>query len=294
MAIYRNVQLGFWTDSKVTDDFTPEDKYFYLYLLTNPQTNICGCYQISYSQMENQTGYNRETINRLIERFEKIHNVIRFCADTKEILILNWHKYNLSKSEKTLVGAESVANYIKTPEFKEYVFHVIDCIRNDTPCMGYQCPIQASVSVSVSDTVSDSDISGRQIKGQKRESTTGMLERLLEEINISEYLLEYVNDWLAYKKERNFTYKETGLKNLLKSVQEKSRQHGDEYVAVCIQDSIASGYQGITYKAQRDSPVRNGKDSGGSRVQSGNKNSFNNFKQNQYDYDDLLQKLKVN
>lgn len=149
MAIYRNIQFSFWSDSKVTDDFTPEDKYFYLYLLTNPQTNICGCYQISYSQMENQTGYNRETINRLIERFEKVHNVIRFCADTKEILILNWHKYNLNKSEKTLTGAESVANYIKTPEFKEYVFHVIDCIRNDTPCMGYQCPIQASVSENI-------------------------------------------------------------------------------------------------------------------------------------------------
>jgi len=40
MAIYRNVQLNFWTDSKVEDDFTQEDKYFYLYLITNPQTNI--------------------------------------------------------------------------------------------------------------------------------------------------------------------------------------------------------------------------------------------------------------
>lgn len=167
MAIYRNIQLSFWSDSKVTDDFTPEDKFFYLYLLTNPQTNICGCYQISYSQMENQIGYNRETINRLIERFEKVHNVIRFCADTKEILILNWHKYNLNKSEKTLAGAESVANYIKTPGFKEYVFRVIDCIRNDTPCMGYQCPIQASVSVSVSDTVSVSDNNVKKSRNKK-------------------------------------------------------------------------------------------------------------------------------
>ena len=40
MAIYRNVQLSFWTDNKVEDDFTPEDKYFYLYLLTNPQTGL--------------------------------------------------------------------------------------------------------------------------------------------------------------------------------------------------------------------------------------------------------------
>ena len=89
MAIYRNVQLSFWTDNKVEDDFTPEDKYFYLYLLTNPQTNICGCYEVSYSQMTNQTGYNKDTINRLLDRFEKVHGMIRYCKESKEILILN-------------------------------------------------------------------------------------------------------------------------------------------------------------------------------------------------------------
>lgn len=269
MAIYRNVQLSFWTDSKVEDDFTPEDKYFYLYLITNPQTNICGCYQISYAQVTNQTGYNKDTVNRLIERFENVHKVIRFCRETKEILLLNWYKYNWSKSEKTLVGVENVAKHIKTPEFKEYVFYVIDCIRNDksvaledTPVMGHVCPIQASVSDSDSVSVSGTDMpEGGQIKGQRRERTAQVLERLLREINISEYLMEYVNDWLAYKKERNFTYKETGLKNLLKSVQEKSRQYGDEYVSTCIQDSIASGYQGITYKPKGGNPCRNGQDS---------------------------------
>ncbi len=274
MAIYRNVQLSFWTDSKVEDDFTPEDKYFYLYLITNPQTNICGCYQISYAQVTNQTGYNKDTVNRLIERFENVHKVIRFCKDTKEVLLLNWYKYNWNRSEKTLVGVENVAKYIKTPEFRDYVLYVIDCVRNDNqfimddaPIMGHTYPIRASVSDSVSDTVSgtgtvsDADMPERQIKGQKRESTAQMLERLLEGINISEYLLEYVNDWLEYKKERNFTYKETGLKNLLKSVQEKSQQHGDEYVAACIRDSIASGYQGITYKAQSGRPIGNGQDS---------------------------------
>ena len=272
MAIYRNVQLSFWTDSKISDSFTPEDRFFYLYLITNPQSNICGCYEISYAQFTNQTGYNKDTINHLIERFENVHKVIRFCKDTKEILLLNWYKYNWNKSEKTLAGVENVAKYIKTPEFRDYVFYVIDCIRSDktvivenTPIMGHTYPIQASVSDSdtdtVSGTVSDADIPGRQIKGQKRESTAQMLERLLEGINISEYLLEYVNDWLAYKKERNFTYKETGLKNLLKSVQEKSRQYGDEYVATCIQGSIGNGYQGIVYKVQRDGPTGNGQDS---------------------------------
>ena len=152
MAIYRNVQLSFWTDNKVEDDFTPEDKYFYLYLLTNPQTNICGCYEVSYSQMTSQTGYNKDTVNRLIDRFENIHNIIKFNKNTKEILILNWYKYNWSKSEKTLTGVDAVAKHIKCNEFKEYIFEVIDCIRNDTPYKGHVCPIQASVSDTDTDT----------------------------------------------------------------------------------------------------------------------------------------------
>lgn len=121
MAIYRNVQLSFWTDNKVEDDFTPEDKYFYIYLLTNPQTNICGCYEVSYSQMTRQTGYNKDTIIRLLERFDKVHKVIKFDSETKEVLILHWYKYNWSKSEKVLAGVLGVAKHIKSDEFRKYV-----------------------------------------------------------------------------------------------------------------------------------------------------------------------------
>jgi hypothetical protein len=146
MAVFRNVYLSFWTDNKVEDDFTPEDKYFYVYLLTNPQTNICGCYEVRYSQMTRQTGYNSDTINRLLDRFEKVHDVIRFNKETKEILILNWHKYNWSKSEKTLVGVENVAKHIKCKEFRNYIYSVVKSIRSGSSEIGYQCPMVASVS----------------------------------------------------------------------------------------------------------------------------------------------------
>ena len=69
MALYRNIHLSFWQDTKVTDDFTPEDRYFYLYLLTNPHTNLCGCYEISMKQMANEMGYDAKKVIKLIERF---------------------------------------------------------------------------------------------------------------------------------------------------------------------------------------------------------------------------------
>lgn len=156
MAIYRNVQLSFWTDNKVEDEFTPEDKYFYLYLLTNPQTNICGCYEVSYKQMCNQTGYNKDTIERLLNRFENIHNMIRYSKDTKEILVLNWYKYNWSSSAKVITGIESVAKHIKCKAFKDYVYKMLDAKKNGTD-IDYEYTIETSVSDTDSDSVSDSD-----------------------------------------------------------------------------------------------------------------------------------------
>jgi hypothetical protein len=113
MAIYRHVHTSFWQDGFVLD-LTPEEKYFYIYLMTNSKTNQIGCYELPKRVIEIETGYNRETVDKLLDIF--IHKKkILYCSETKEILVLNWHKYNWSKSPK-------VANCIK----KEY-----QCITND-------------------------------------------------------------------------------------------------------------------------------------------------------------------
>ena len=100
MAIYRSVQMTFWTDTKVLEDFTPEDKYFYLYLLTNPHTNLCGCYEINTKQISMETGYKEDTVKKLIKRLEEKHRVIAYDTNTKEMIIFNWHKFNWTSSEK--------------------------------------------------------------------------------------------------------------------------------------------------------------------------------------------------
>ena len=158
MAIYRTINLSFWTDSKVDDDFTPEDKYFYLYLLTNPQTNICGCYEVSIKQMSNQTGYNKDTIERLIKRFEEVHHVVAYSKSTKEILVFNWHKYNWNKSPKMIAAIESVAKYIKCKKFRDYIFCMIEDLKNNRVSIPYH-GYPMDTSVSVSDYSSDTDYS---------------------------------------------------------------------------------------------------------------------------------------
>lgn len=155
MAIYRTVSMSFWTDNKVADDFTPEDRYFYLYLFTNPHTNLCGCYEVSIKQMANETGYNKDSIENLIERFEKVHKVLRFSKDTKEILLLNWSKYNWTSSEKFRKPLAKEIESVKSLEFREFLIEIFENGYGiDTTC------IDTSVTVTdtITNTVSNTDI----------------------------------------------------------------------------------------------------------------------------------------
>lgn len=157
MALFRNISLTFWTDPKVDDNFTPEDKYFYLYLLTNPHTNLCGCYEISSKQMERETGYNQDAVKRILERMEKTHDVIRFCPQTNEILLLNFYKYNWNGSPKSKKAIEKEIAQIKNEDFREYLRQILSFGDQSIP---YAYPIDTlsiphpTVSVSVSESVS--------------------------------------------------------------------------------------------------------------------------------------------
>lgn len=125
IATYRNVHTSFWQDAFVLD-LTPEEKYFYLYIMTNSKTTQCGVYEIPKKVMELETGYNRETVDKLLNRFVE-YGKVEYCEETKEMLIKNWLKYNSSKSPKIMTCIEREVSEIKCRRFKKY------CI--DTLCI---------------------------------------------------------------------------------------------------------------------------------------------------------------
>ena len=136
--IYRTINQSFWTDSKVDDDFTPEDKYFMLYLLTNPHTQMIGCYEISMKQMERETGYNEDTVKRLIHRLQDSHKVIKFDFNTKEVLIVNYWKYNWNKSPAVLTALKNKLDDIKSEEFRNFIIEKMNKLYGtDKVCIPY-------------------------------------------------------------------------------------------------------------------------------------------------------------
>lgn len=96
MGIKRIVDTSFWTDVKV-DEFSPEDKYFMLYLLTNPFSSQLGIYEISIKQVAFQLGYSTDAVNVLLERFENKYGMILFSKSTNEIGIKNFLRHSIIK-----------------------------------------------------------------------------------------------------------------------------------------------------------------------------------------------------
>lgn len=120
MAKYRQVQVDFWQDGFVLD-LTPEEKYFYIYLMTNSKTSQCGIYELPKRIIETETGYNRETVDKLLHRFIE-YGKIQYDDATKEIFLMNWIKYNAVKSPKVIACIKKELEGIKNiPYIMEFI-----------------------------------------------------------------------------------------------------------------------------------------------------------------------------
>lgn len=151
MAIYRTISMSFWSDTKIVDNFSPEDKYFMLYCLTNTYTNLCGCYEISIKQMARDTGYNEETIKTLLKRFTDEYKIIQYDEENKELFIKNWSKYNWTKSSKLDKPLLEDIKKIKTRYFKEEITKIYN--KRDTVSIPYIYPID--ITDTDTDTISN-------------------------------------------------------------------------------------------------------------------------------------------
>lgn len=120
MAIFRKIHVSFWRDTFV-ESLTPEQKFFYLYLLTNSQTRQCGIYEIGKRMIAYDTGYNIDTVSKLLEYFISVDK-IRYNEEKSEIAIKNWDKYNGSTSPKIQSCINEELSYVKDDKMIEYVY----------------------------------------------------------------------------------------------------------------------------------------------------------------------------
>jgi hypothetical protein len=124
---FRKIHNTFWTDRDI-EDRTPQYKYFYLYLLTNPRVNQLGIYEFSRKHASLETGYQVEAIDDLICQFEKTGKVKRSDI-SYEICLINFWLYNGSTNPKVITHCRTLYEKLKDPnliyELKEFPIHLI-------------------------------------------------------------------------------------------------------------------------------------------------------------------------
>ena len=103
--ILRSVNTKFWQDPFV-ENLEANSKYLFLYLLTNPLTNMLGIYEISIKRISYDTGLKKEIVLKVLKDFEKTEKV--YYIDNFIILRNFLKNQNLNANMKT--GAINIFN----------------------------------------------------------------------------------------------------------------------------------------------------------------------------------------
>jgi hypothetical protein len=204
MAAFRKISVSYWSDSFV-GELTPEQKYFYLYLMTNDKTTQCGIYETSIRKICFDTGYNSETVQKLIDFFQE-KNKIRWSKSTNEIALLNWVKFNDSNSPKVIACVEKELKQVKNRVLIEYLYSM--------------------------------DIHPQKEEEEEEEKEK---EKEQEEEVVFTKRDFLFKRWFDYKKEKRSSYTLIGSLQLEKQWMNKS----DEELEEAINHSISNNYQGL-------------------------------------------------
>ncbi|MDB3406166.1 hypothetical protein C4185_04880 [Clostridioides difficile] len=126
--------------------------------------------------MEMQTGYNRETVEKLIKRFIE-YGKIKYDSTTKEILIINWSKHNFSKSPKVRTCILKEVESIKNKEFQQYMYRV---------CIDYGYPID-TVSIDYGEKEKEKQKEKEKEKEKQKEKVEPLICEEQEKNELKEF-----------------------------------------------------------------------------------------------------------
>ncbi len=258
MATQRYVSTSFWDDEWI-QSLDPSEKLLYLYLMTNPLTNIAGVYKITDRRISFDTGFNLDTIGHIFSKFEKSRKVYR---KGEYVVLPSWPKHQKwEKSEKVKEGIVRILEELE-PEIIEFLKQI-----------GYRYPIDtlsipniypSNYSYSYSDFNSNlksvnplTPLAGGNVpaKKQKQYLTDTEASVIINNSTTGDYasmLKAFVKNRRDIKKPMTRLALEQTL-NLLATKLDTDQERID-----CIQLSIANGWTGIfPERSKRDAGKSN-------------------------------------
>lgn len=113
---YSKIERSFWETDEARE-LTPEEKYFWMYLQTNANVNTLGCYAFRMRKAVDETGYNKDTLEKLLDIMIQ-RGMILYDATTREVFLLHWGKTNWNRQTATLRAMKADLKEIRSEMIK--------------------------------------------------------------------------------------------------------------------------------------------------------------------------------
>lgn len=200
--------------------------------------------RIAYTDEMLATIFRRDvnTVRMALKTFEQF-DMIRIVDGV--ITIPNWGKHqNLDQLESK---KEYMRNYMRDYREKQRLLTSGES----------NCKTNSKANVSQADKEGDKESKKEKEDKKKsvREDTHTLFARVINDYAMTAAMKAKMSEWITYKVERKEGYKETGLKSLLRQVESKCAEYGEDAVMDLIDVCMASDWKGIIFDKLGAKPI---------------------------------------
>ena len=221
MAKERMVNTKFWDDTYISK-LTKEEKLAFIYLLTNPLTNIAGVYEIQDRRIIFDTGLTDIELTAIKKKFDRDNKIIFENGWVAIVNFIRHQKANPKVYKGILLALEGVPTTL------------IDRLSIDYDRLSH------FNSTAYLNSTTNSNLNAQKSAGGKKEVKPKKVVKK-EEDNLPSWLdRKKWAEWIAYRKARRLTITEATITRQIAQLEKFKDQH-----VAMIEQSIKNGWQGI-------------------------------------------------
>lgn len=198
----------------------------------------------STKMLADELGFEQNTVRLALEALERFGMI---CMNGDWLTVSSWEEH------QNIDGMEKIReqNRRRQAKFKAKQKKLLGNVTgNATVTQGNATEDEKEEELEVEEDITPPTPS--------KETAPALFKRLLPDYTLSEELKGKMAEWLTYKMERKESYKETGLKSLLRQVEKHYLQYGDYAVCELIDLCMSSGWKGIIFDKLKEKPASQG------------------------------------
>lgn len=236
MGTIRIINTDLWVDPLIQKDFTPEDKLFWVYLLTGPRTTQLGIYQVSPKQMAFDLGFSEDTAKNLLTRFQEYHERIIYDYQNCEVAILNYLRWSIVKGGKPVEDClKADLNKVKNKKTVEIVYnHLCEHLNLN------QKPFNEKILQILSNYLNENDNDNERFVPRFVKDVSNAFETFAAD---DQKLLETLREFEKMRNKIKKPMTDHAKELLIEGLKQLSSE-GEDIIA-CINQSILNSWQGV-------------------------------------------------